>query len=1009
MRILRKFLCYTTFFAVFAIAVLGAVLLFSSVPIGSLVDLKNEVWVRTGLDITYADLRLDFSSGLRFRALDVQARIPGNSEGVKAKKIILTLDPAAVLHGALMVRALTVLGLQAKVERRSDGIFLDGYELSRRSEASAPAIDVVSLLQKMHGADAKHPYLMALRSVRIDASLISYSDLLTARFFHLRKIELSLDNMSRGELILRLQTDIEDEALRVPLAISIRHGAGKDHLSFTLDAECPGTSAFGGMVAAEIAQSLQASLHLRSSGELGAGLSVRYADFELRAGKGSMLIPSVFAGPLAIEALRIEGEFKQEAGGEVFLKTVEVRDDNSFEIKGSGSVTSLFAGPGLTLKLTAGGTDIDRLAKYLPYTLAPELSLWLDKRLNLAKVSNIAVSLSREPGESDSQFGLRASFDFSNLEVNFLDTFPPARDLAGRFNMQDGAVSVSSASGRIGKEKLNDVNVTIADVFSKETVLFTVKGGISGPVDEVLTALGSIGVKSKHIAITSGQQTSLLNLSFPLKPDLTAADFRYSVSSSFRELLGDIPEGGLRVVATKAQLTLDERRFSFSGDGTLDGQKVSVTLEDSVRDFGAMMKARLLGTVSSEMLGGIGSSMIPVVFPVPGDIPFDLSVQSAGRAIYDISGTLDLASPAISVPALSWEKPQTKGPAEMKVQARLNSESRRVSVGAVSVSAPQMEFAGSGEGTIDKVDGLRVAAAKLNTGRTNVTAQINLPEISISGSTLDLRGFQQSGQGQSGEYPPELGLSASVGEVLFSSGSIFDLRLNVQRMNSVWQNIAVQGRSAEKDFFQASLQAEQNSPVLRVSADDTGLILQRLGITGRVLRGKLDAELTSRTKTGFDFDAIDGTVRIKNTRIKDSPLLFRILSVLSLESLLTRGQGVEFREIKATFSKTGSKFRVDNGMANGPVLVIYFHGDIDPVADTLALTGDAVPLRSLGKFAENIPLIGKAISGAQKNLVAAHFTISGRASSPELSLDVLGSLPTWILEKPANFLRSAIP
>jgi uncharacterized protein YhdP len=96
-------------------------------------------------------------------------------------------------------------------------------------------------------------------------------------------------------------------------------------------------------------------------------------------------------------------------------------------------------------------------------------------------------------------------------------------------------------------------------------------------------------------------------------------------------------------------------------------------------------------------------------------------------------------------------------------------------------------------------------------------------------------------------------------------------------------------------------------------------------------------------------------------------------------------------------------------------------GTINLEQDALNLILGVEPLVTVDKILNNIPIIGRIITGKEKSLVVFYFTVKGKMSNPEIKVTPLKSLtkkvsgileqllgiPQQLIEMPQKILKPA--
>ena len=171
--------------------------------------------------------------------------------------------------------------------------------------------------------------------------------------------------------------------------------------------------------------------------------------------------------------------------------------------------------------------------------------------------------------------------------------------------------------------------------------------------------------------------------------------------------------------------------------------------------------------------------------------------------------------------------------------------------------------------------------------------------------------------------------------------------------------------------------------------------------------GKLATTVDLWANTNVDFfHTLAGTVSIKLTdgKLSRFTLLKRILSLVNLKNWLTAGfpdpreSGVPFNMLSADFRGTRGNFYTDNLLMRGPVMDVTARGDIDFANNTMNMEIVLLALQTVNWLLQNIPIIGKHLSGATEHLVGAYFQVQGPVDNPSIRPKPLTSMAEFMLK-----------
>jgi hypothetical protein len=151
---------------------------------------------------------------------------------------------------------------------------------------------------------------------------------------------------------------------------------------------------------------------------------------------------------------------------------------------------------------------------------------------------------------------------------------------------------------------------------------------------------------------------------------------------------------------------------------------------------------------------------------------------------------------------------------------------------------------------------------------------------------------------------------------------------------------------------------------------------------------------------------IDGTFKLRDFKAVRTPVLARLLNVISPEGLLTLGgsEGIPFSKLQADFEwdmrDKGYIYKVSDGRTSGASIGLTFDGYVDKKEDKVKVTGTIIPVSGLNKAISSIPLIGDILGGGDNGaVIAATYKISGPSKNPTVTVNPLAALTPGILRR----------
>ena len=185
---------------------------------------------------------------------------------------------------------------------------------------------------------------------------------------------------------------------------------------------------------------------------------------------------------------------------------------------------------------------------------------------------------------------------------------------------------------------------------------------------------------------------------------------------------------------------------------------------------------------------------------------------------------------------------------------------------------------------------------------------------------------------------------------------------------------------------------------LVITSNDAGAFLNALGVTDRMMRGKL--ELRGRYNDGKYPASFDGKLAVNDFTLKNSQILGRIFSIGSLTGLsnLLTGSGIAFDKLTANLKTNKGIITIEEGRANGTAMGMTVAGTLNTTNTKLMMKGVVVPAYALNSAVGKIPIIGGFLTGGDGGgLIAFNYSVKGSYNDPDVMVNPLSGLTPGFL------------
>jgi uncharacterized protein YhdP len=139
-------------------------------------------------------------------------------------------------------------------------------------------------------------------------------------------------------------------------------------------------------------------------------------------------------------------------------------------------------------------------------------------------------------------------------------------------------------------------------------------------------------------------------------------------------------------------------------------------------------------------------------------------------------------------------------------------------------------------------------------------------------------------------------------------------------------------------------------------------------------------------------------LRLSSGRIEKFTILSKILTILNVSQLFKLRfdefitKGMPYKTIKGTCTIKNGVISTEDLFLDSDQIRISAVGTVNLVDDRLNLNLGVEPLVTVDKILNNLPLIGRIITGKDKSLIVSYFTVTGNIADPEVKVIPLKSL-----------------
>ena len=155
-------------------------------------------------------------------------------------------------------------------------------------------------------------------------------------------------------------------------------------------------------------------------------------------------------------------------------------------------------------------------------------------------------------------------------------------------------------------------------------------------------------------------------------------------------------------------------------------------------------------------------------------------------------------------------------------------------------------------------------------------------------------------------------------------------------------------------------------------------------------------------------DISTSTLKIYNFKLKELPLLTKILTLASLQGIadILSGEGIRFNELEMNFTNKKNLLTIKEIYAIGPAISILMDGYVEK-NKLVSLRGTLVPATTINKVISSIPLLGKILVGSKtgEGVFGVSFKIKGPPQKLETTVNPIKTLTPRFITRTLEKLK----
>jgi hypothetical protein len=686
---------------------------------------------------------------------------------------------------------------------------------------------------------------------------------------------------------------------------------------------------------------------------------------------------------------------------------VLVDKETSYVLRGSLSAGR--TGWTSSLDLSVANLSQKRLMEIWPLKYKTKTRDWLQANVFAGDMTNIKAALRGKPGKIPE---ISLGFDVSGLSLRFMRAMPPIEQGKGygvlahnqmTMVLQQGVVSAPDG----GKINMAGSSMVITDVRIKKAPA-VIKLKTQSAIPSLLSLLDLkpfqfISKSGSEVDIAQGAVKTTGTIKFPLSNKVTFDQVTLAVAGDMSGVSSTKLVKGKTLKADKLDAFVDNSGLTISGLAQLGNLPVSGSW---TQKFGPQNKgkSRFEGQVE---LSQVFLDEFDIVLPKgsvkgkgTGHITIDI-MRAKPPAFALVS---DLNRLALAIDPLGWRKPKNiRG--TLKVQGSFGSPPK---IDMLDIKTRGLEAEGmvrfKPDGKLDVVrftkvdiDGWMKAPVEIRTDKNGNAA------FALMGGVIDFRKSQFGNlKGEKGSEGNKI--STKLDRLILSSGlSLTNIDGDLTSANGVTGSFS--GRVNGGARVVGTLAPQNGGTAVRFTSSKAGEVLNSAGVFSSAVGGRMDMVLLPTGKEGV----YDGTLKIKQTRVRNASALADILSAISVVGLLEQlgGDGIAFSDINAKFELNPDGVVMKQSSAVGASLGLTMEGTYEFAKQKMDMRGVITPIYLLNGLLEQSKIFG-GLFGRKKGegLFGFTYTLKGNVDAPKVGVNPLSILTPGLFRE---IFRQPIP
>jgi hypothetical protein len=645
--------------------------------------------------------------------------------------------------------------------------------------------------------------------------------------------------------------------------------------------------------------------------------------------------------------------------------------------------------------------NVTALPAQWPTILAPEVRTWILENIPRGDITATEIKVSLSPNTHEVT-KLQGTTHLENATVKVWDKLAPLQVDSADFTFDQDSLSVLLHQGTLEGLPLENGKIVLSNGI-KNIHIHTSAKGQAPTVFKLLDTL-----KIEHPLVTEetkGTSDLDIDIGFTLKDP---TDLKLNIHGDLKNTGGTLKLLNQLFPFTHGEFNVgfSNEAFFLKGHTLVQNKPIQLSLhKEKPMDPQSILTYDIKGQADSKVAKAFVPAWLKDTFK-EGVIAFHIisSLTEEREEVKQLQANLKMVS--LNIAPLGWEKLRN---ADANLQLEMRTKDKMVSIPKIQLESPTLNIRGNLKLTEDNIGDVNISASVKNKQQLKISTK-NTPKgllFSVSSNFLDARPLikyylADNSPSTSTDSSTPYQLDLEMRNIILENGvQVPLLKGKIIDSGPRFTFMDITANTTKGAELSVSLKTKDTNSMLEIKSSKFDEFMRSLDLHQKVTMETIDLTATRPLK---ELDKpYEGKLTAKNIHIHNAPFMGRLLSVLSLESLVSQltGQGLLFSYGDVEFAFAQKKLTIHRSAITSTALGLSFEGVVDLKNKMLNLRGAAVPINVLNKFIGNIPVIGTLLSGGDKDkgVFSSSYKITGSFDHPDVSSNPLGVVVPGVIKK----------